>query len=150
MKRLFQGFQCLIAITIFAAVFACNPVDTINAKPEAEKLVDRYFDLFKSEKYDEIVGLYDERFWSSLPRETWLRILRNVRRKLGSLENCNLGSWNVTNHVGTESGTHVGLEYTCKHEKYPTEVSFRIFKPALGGDAGIHSQNYNSIGFLLE
>ena len=139
------------AILISVITVACSPEAAIDAKPNAEALATAYFDGLKSGKSEQTLQSYDDRFWGAVSKEQWLQIQRNIPAELGQLQSCSLQNWNQTTKVSTElSGTFVTLVYGCVHKKYNATVSFVVRVPLQGGDPKIMSQNYSSIGFLLE
>ena len=147
-----MNFKLLIAaILVSSTTVACSPEAAIDAKPNAEALATAFFDGLKSGKSEQTLQSYDDRFWSAVSKQQWQQILGNIPTELGQLQSCSLQNWNQTTQVSTElSGTFVTLVYSCEHEKYNATVSFVVRVPLQGGAPKIISQNYNSIGFLLE
>lgn len=143
--------QLTAAVLISVAATACSPEAAIDAKPNAEAIATAFFDGLKSGRTEHTLQSYDDRFWSAISKEQWIKILHNIPVELGALKSCSLQNWNQTTQVSTElSGTFVTLVYACEHQKYNATVSFVVRVPLQGGAPKIISQNYNSIGFLLE
>ena len=143
MKRSVLLFSMLLA--------ACSPGATMDSLPEAKEVAKGFFDNFEPGKFEATHGLYSDEFWEVMPKETWSRLLPNVHSELGAIESCEIINWHQRTHAGTSgSGNFVTLSYGCKHEKYESTISFTIFKPLSGGESKIMSQNFNSIGLLLE
>lgn len=160
MRTWTSASKSLLATVAFVAALApssgCGQaaktaVDSAAAKSAAEALAERYFEAARSQDWSAIDALYHPRFFESLPWETWSRVLPNVDRELGRLGTCSQDSWNVSKKVSTEfTGTVVSLGYTCQHERYAATVSFTIARASDEDAYSIYSQNFNSIGFLIE
>lgn len=130
---------------------ACNPKESIDSVPDSKAVAEKFFSAFKAGHYEEIFALYSEDFWSTIPEETWAKILPNIREELGALETCELVNWNQRTQASTDgTGNYVVLQYSCEHEKYGSTMTFTTVKPLSGGETKIISQNFNSIGFLIE
>lgn len=146
-----KALNRFIAVATVALLLGCSPEAALNAKPDAEKLAARFFEYLKTSQFEKAMPLYDERFWTAIPQETWLKILKNIAVELGPLKDCTLSNWTQNTKAGTaSSGTFVNLIYSCQHEKYDATVSFITQTPLEGGGTTIINQTYNSIGFLLE
>ena len=144
-----------LSLTLCLALAGCGPcaVETAVrggiAKRDAQKVADAYFTCARERKYDACMTLYSPEFWKAIPKETWRKILPNVEAELGPLESCKLEHWQAGTFTGT-SGSHAyaDLTYACKHTNFEATVAFRISDES--GKHKIVTQNYNSIGFLVE
>ncbi|WKD51723.1 DUF3887 domain-containing protein [Microbulbifer spongiae] len=138
-------------LLVFLLVMGCNPKASVDSVPDAKILAEKFFEEFKGGNYEAIYPLYNEKFWEVMPKKTWSKILPNVNNELGELKGCELATWNQKTQASTSgTGNFVALQYTCKHEKYDSTISFTVLKPLSGGQSTIIGQNFNSIGFLIE
>jgi len=137
---LMLGFLLLMALT-------CS-LGFVDAKPDAELIVTRYFESRVSGDVDEALSLYADLFFEVTPRPEWQESLVMLDRKLGPPGDRTLTAWNV--FVGAReagAGTYVALEYDVEYAFYPAHESFRIFTPAWGWPASIISHHVNSPAF---
>ncbi|MCV6606240.1 MAG: DUF3887 domain-containing protein [Porticoccaceae bacterium] len=142
--------RIVLAVTVFFLA-ACSPTATIDALPDAKKLAERFFELYKTQQYEALDALYGDEFWEATPEDIWYRILPNVQDELGAIKQCELQNWHQTTTASTSrSGNIVQLSYACQHEKYDSIFSFTILKPLSGGESKILGQNFSSLGLLLE
>ena len=140
-----------LSILFLIFLWGCSPQASVDALPDAKKVVEGFFENFKKGRYEEVTKMYSEKFWEIMPKDTWLVILPNIRKKLGALDTCELVTWSQKTSATTNgSGNFVSLQYNCSHEKYESTMSFSIYKPLSGGKSEIIGHNVNSIGFLIE
>ena len=140
-----------VLLILLILLVGCSPTASIDSLPDAKKLANSFFEGFKKGNYNDLLSLYSDDFWKDMPKETWKKILPNVNYELGNIKECELISWNQKTQASTSgTGNFVTLQYTCKHEKYDSTITFSTKKPLSGGETVIVGQNFSSIGFLIE
>jgi len=145
-----MNIRALIILS-FVFISGCNPKASVDSVPDAKVLTKKFFKGFRSSEYEELLALYDKEFWKIISKETWLKILPNVKAEIGNIKKCELVSWNQRTQASTNgTGNFVTLQYSCEHEKYQSTMVFSILKPLTGGESTIIGHNMNSIGFLIE
>jgi len=119
-------------------------------KKEAEELAEEMFYDLKANNYDNLSIYFSDKFFQDTSLDRWIKMLKNINKKLGHLESFELQKWSTKKGVHTSgSGTLVNLQYNVKYIKYPAVVTISIVKP-IGGDMKIRGFNINSIGFMEE
>lgn len=140
-----------VIFVLFIFIFGCSPEASIDSLPDGKVVVEKFIKGFQSNEYSSLDSLYADEFWQSIPKDTWSKILPNMKAELGNIERCELSQWNQSTAASTNrSGNYVTLQYHCEHEKYDSTMVFVVFKPLSGGDSKIITQNITSIGFLIE
>lgn len=119
------------------------------SKDEAERVANDYYAAVRTGDFDRALTFFSAEFFAQTPKEVWLSGMKNLNRKLGSLEEFKLESWNVRKQAGTGPSTVVTLQYTVKYSKYPAQEAMTLVSTKEGG-LKIHGLNINSPGFLVE
>ena len=141
----------IFTILSFAFILGCNPKASVDSLPDAKELATKFIKGFQSGDYESLNSLYSEGFWKAISKETWGKILPNVKNELGNIKKCELVNWNQRTQASTTgTGNFVTRQYNCQHEKYESTIVFTVQKPLSGGKSEIVSQNINSIGLLIE
>lgn len=119
------------------------------AKPEAEELWFKYFEILQSDSFEAVLPLYSDAFFKTTSKKEWLIILKQIKEKLGRPENYKLINWKVQAQAhASMSGTVVTLIYDVHYTKNVARETLIVFKPAAGGKASILAHNINSNVFL--
>jgi len=116
------GILGLGTVAVFAAVFGRGALD---AKPQAEALVDRQFAARAKGDFAGALALYGEAFYQATPREQWTQMLSGIEKRLGRPGATEERGFHV--FFGSQQagfGSYVTLQYEVA---YGTETAREVF-----------------------
>ena len=130
--------HALVTVTLAAALSACGFAED---KADAVGVADRYFAAMAGQDASAALALYAPRFFEVTPRDEWLKTLSDVRARCGASQSHSLTNWNVSNRIGTDSGSTVTLVYDVEYAQCGMEETISTFRPE-GGQRAIIGHHF--------
>jgi hypothetical protein len=138
------------AAFILAICLATNGCGFGKSREDAERAVARHFDAIASHAEEAVLAGYDDRFYTSVPREEWARRLAKIESKVGEFQSFKVVSWSVNNKLGTDGGTYVTVACEVTYSKYPAQERMVLFRSKDNTEFKILQHGVNSEAFLKE
>jgi hypothetical protein len=137
----------ILYIFILAIFFNINC--KLTNKQDAIKIIQKYYEALKNDDYESISFFFSNEFYNITPKEKLLSILKQLKEKLGNVENFELISSKINHLVGTgKSGTYFYFTYSTKYTKYSSTEIFKLYKPLNSENIKIDQYDVRSDGFL--
>jgi N-acetyl-gamma-glutamylphosphate reductase len=146
LKRLFLP-GILLALFISGCTFTTSRTNRDEDKKDAEKVINKFYDLIKSKKYDATHDLFSSKFWEVTSVKKMDTIFTATQNKLGDLVTIHLDDWATKVVAGTDPSADYRLIYKNHHQKSNAIESFTLTKED-DGKIRIISYNINSDGFF--
>ncbi|MDX2361507.1 MAG: hypothetical protein QNK23_11925 [Crocinitomicaceae bacterium] len=123
----------IIALTFVSILFT-----SCGQAAKAEKTVEQFYDMLKSEDYSKTESLLDEDALAINPIEDWVTLLEN-KESLGTLESFTKDmGFNTSIHDGI---TEVVISYTCDYSGTSVYEQFKLVDR--GSGFKIYTYEYN-------
>jgi hypothetical protein len=110
----------------------------------------KHFDAIGSHAREAVLAGYDDRFFTTVPREEWAKRLTTIESKVGEFQSYKVMNWNVNSKLGTDGGTYVTLTCAVTYSKYPAQERMVLFRKDDNAEFKILQHGVNSDAFLKE
>ena len=147
--RLHAPIQTLLATVVFgAALCGCG---IKQSKDDSDKVLAHHFQTVATNGYTEALTDYDPRFFQTITKEEWSKMLAKMNAKLGTYQSYSIVGWrSFSNYGGNGSGTHVSLQCQVVYSKHSTQESFVLFKGLTDSDYKIIEHHIDGAALLQD
>jgi hypothetical protein len=125
----------LASLTLTSCMFGSD-------RQKAESIMQGYYSKLETNDVQGLLPLFSDAFFQETSRVDYVKLMANIRAKVGAYKSSSLSSWNVNARLGTGGGKYVTLVYKVVYEKAEVTETFVLFQPAGSNNMQIQSYDF--------